>query len=157
VTIGQAEAHGAVFPHDVAPAAVQPVFVQPRLAGSSAERKCVGSLSDAPLPLGSWRSGEFITRTVFAGRYGLRAGKGSKVLWMPLHDPGSHRVPLLIRAARLEHPADTVRLTFSASARGVRSREFGFPSTVRFPASGRSLLVATTGKDWGCFLLDVAE
>jgi hypothetical protein len=137
VTIGQAEAHGAVFPHDVAPAVVQPVFVQPRLAGSSAERKCVGSLSDAPLPLGSWRSGEFIIRTVFAGRYGLRAGKGSTVLWMPLHDPGSQRVPLIIRAARLEHPADTRRLTFPAAARGVRSREFRFPSTERFPTSGR--------------------
>jgi hypothetical protein len=157
VTIGQAEAHGAVFPHDVAPAAVQPVFVQPRLAGSSAERNCVGSLSDAPLPLGSWRSGEFIIRTVFAGRYGLRAGKGSKVLWMPLHDPGSQRVPLLIRAAQLEHPADTLRLTFSASVRRVRSREFASRVLYAFRHPGARSWSPRPANDWGCVLLNVAE
>jgi len=157
VTITQAEADGAVFLHDSPPAASQPPFVQPLLGGSSVERKCVASLSDVPLPLGSWRSGEFIIRTQFAGPWGLRAGKGSKVLWMPLHDPGNRREWVVIRAARLEHPSDSLRLRVPGVARSISHTEFGFPSTVTFPAAGQWLAVVTMDHDWGCFLLNVAE
>ncbi len=157
VTITQAETEGAVFPHESAPAALQPAFVVRPYGGSSVERKCVTSQSDVPPPLGSWRSGEFVIRTLFTGPWGLRAGKGSKVLWMPLHDPGSRREWVVIRAARLEHPSDSLRLTFPGVARSLSHTEFGFPSTVTFPAAGQWLAVVTMDHDWGCFLLNVAE
>ena len=157
VTITEAEKDGAVFPHDSLPAALQPAFAQPPFAGSSVERKCVASLSEAPPSLGSWRSGEFIIRTHFTGPLGLRAGKGSKVLWMPLHDPGVRREWVVIRAARLEHPSDSLRLTFPGVARSISHTDFGFPSIVTFPTAGRWLVVVTMDHDWGCFLLNVAE
>lgn len=155
VTITQAEADGAGLLRDSAPAEVQPAFAKAPFGGSSVERKCVGPTSDVPLPIGSWRSGEFIIRTAVAGPWGLHAGKGSKILWMPLHDPGGRREQVVIRAARLEHPADSLRLTFPGVARS--NREFGFPSTVTFPAAGEWLAVVTVDHDWGCFLLNVAE
>lgn len=157
VTVTQAEADGAVFLHDAPPAALQPAFAQPPVGGSSVERKCVAPLSDVPTPLGSWRSGEFVIRAQFTGPGGLRAGKGSKVLWMPLHDPGRRREQVVIRAARLEHPSDSLRLTFPGVARSISHTEFGFPSTVIFPAAGQWLAVVTMDHDWGCFLLNVVE
>ena len=156
-TIPQAEAEGAVFLHDAPPTSLQPAFAKPLFGGSSAERKCVASLSDVPPPLGSWRSGEFIIRTQLTGPWGLRAGKKSKVLWMPLHDPGRRRDSVVIRAARLEHPSDSLRLVFPGVAWSISHTEFGFPSTVTLPAAGQWLVVVTMDHDWGCFLLNVSE
>jgi hypothetical protein len=154
ITVAQAEAQGAVFPQAPPPATPQPPFADRPFTGST-KRRCVAALHDDPLR--SFRSGEFVVRTIFTGPYGLRAGKGSKVLWMPVHDPGPQRVSLRIRAVRLGNRPDSLELTLPRVARSVRGSEFGYPSTVRFPTAGQWLVVATTGDDWGCFLLDVAD
>lgn len=74
LTRASADAEGATFPS--------------AFRGTS-ERRCVSSVPDDSLPGGSLRSGDFIMRAGLTGRYGLRTGKEHKILWMPLHDPGS--------------------------------------------------------------------
>lgn len=146
-TIPQAEAEGAGFLHNDSLSARQPYFAESPFGGTS-ERRCV---SDS-LPDLSLRSGDFIVR----GRVFL-PGVKHKVLWIPLHGSPLSKPPLVIRAARMESPADSVRLRVEGVARGVfrDGPLYGYPSEVLFPIAGRWLVVATAGGDWGCFVLDV--
>ncbi|HLJ18561.1 MAG TPA: hypothetical protein VKU84_00100 [Stellaceae bacterium] len=154
VTIATAEAEGAAFHRDAVPATLPEMFDH-RPFGGSSERRCVASVPDDSLAGGSLRSGEVIARTHFTGWWGLRADKQSKIAWFPLHAPARHsldpRASILIRAARLGDPGDTLRQTISGLTRG------GFPSLVQLRAPGPWLVVATSGSDWGCFVLDVAD
>jgi len=157
-TVTVAEAEGAAFPHDAAPA-VLPAAYNARSFEGSIERRCVQPVRVSVWPP-SLRSGQMIVR----GYVGLQAGKrGNKMLWMPLHDPGNHPISLLIRGVRVDHPSDTLRQTIAAQrvARQVgRHDSFGMPSTVRFPTAGQWLVVADDGDDghdWGCFVLNVVE
>jgi hypothetical protein len=146
-TIPQAEAEGAGFVHDDSLSARQTYFAESPFGGTS-ERRCV---SDS-LPDLSLRSGDFIVR----GRVFL-PGVKHKVLWIPLHGSPLSKPPLVIRAARIESPADSVRLRVEGLARGgsYAAPLYGYPSEVLFPIAGRWLVVATAGGDWGCFVLDV--
>lgn len=127
-------------------------------------------MPDDSLPGGSLRSGDIIIRSTFTGRWGLHAGQGHKILWMPLHGPADtttlvsfaewrkkalDHAPLDIRAVRLGYPSDTFRLNRPRLAGSAR--QFGFPSVVTFPTAGQWLVIATTDSDWGCFLLNVAD
>jgi hypothetical protein len=157
-TIAEAEAEGARFAHGAPPATVPAAFGR-RPFGGAVERRCVAApVSDDSLPSGSLRSGDIIVRTRF-GERGLRAGRGGKALWIPLHGGPNVTSPLLLRAVQLGGPASALRQTVEGLARsGVRGRaEFGYPSAIRFPSAGRWLVVATAGDDWGCFVLDVAK
>lgn len=158
-TVQQAEAEGAAFPRGAPPTALGPTFAE-RAFGGTSERWCVSSVADDSLPGGSLRSGDFIVRTRFAGRGGLRVTKssyadGSKMLWLPLHGAADRGDTLLLRAARMGSPPDSFRQTITDFPRS--HGEYGFVSGVRFPMSGQWLVVATTGNDWGCFLLRVAD
>lgn len=153
LTVAAAEAEGAGFQREAAPAALPYVFDN-RPFGGSSDRRCVASVPDDSLPGGSLRSGEIIVRTHFTGRWGLRADHASKIVWFPLHAPPGPIVrgrSLLIRAVHVGDPADTLRKTVSGLTRG------GFPSTVSLRAPGRWLVVASSGADWGCFVLNVAD
>jgi hypothetical protein len=150
-TVTAAEAEGAVSRHGVA-TAVQPTVAAAAFSGTSA-RRCVSPPSEDSLVAGSLRSGDLIARARFTGRWGIRSGKGLKVLWLPLHAVTDAEQPLLIRAARVGSPSDSVRETI---ARAVHSHGAdGYPSILTFPHSGEWLVVATTGPDWGCFLVTV--
>jgi hypothetical protein len=138
-----------------APTAVS--FAFGRTFGGTTERKCVAPpSSDDSIPGGSLRSGDVIIRGRFAGFWGLRANRDSKILWLPLHNPGEYRDTLLIRAVRIGHAADSLRQSVPDWAWSGPKTNSGFPSLVRFPAAGTWLVVATAGGDWGCFLLPVA-
>ena len=97
-------------------------------------------------------------RTRVIGEWGLKAGRAHKILWLPLHNPYEFRDTLLIRAVRVDSPADSFRLSVPHWAYPGRAhmQESGFPSEVRFPTAGNWIVIATAGSDWGCFVLPVA-
>jgi hypothetical protein len=146
-TIARAEAEGAGFVHNDSLSTRQPYFAESPFGGTS-ERRCV---SDS-LPDLSLRSGDFIVR----GRV-FEAGVEHKVLWIPLHGSPLSKPPLVIRAARIDSAADSVRLRVAGLARSLfrGGPLYGYPSLVSLPSGGRWLVVATAGGDWGCFVLDV--
>jgi hypothetical protein len=119
----------------------------------------VPSTSEDLHATGSLRSGDIIVRGRLIGTNGMEAGKEDKILWIPLHAPSIGRPPLVLRADRIDHPADSLRLTVPGLTHGPgpAGRMFGYPSLVSFPKSGQWLVVATAGDDWGCFVVDVAE
>lgn len=112
-------------------------------------RKCMTARASAPL-----RSGEF-----FIGgelNSGPRPSGQVKIWWEPKHPADS--LPLVVRGVSLTNPADTLRQMMKELAIGMGpdGRATGptfFPSGLWFPASGRFLVVATSGADWGCFIL----
>jgi hypothetical protein len=158
LTISQAEAEGAGFGRADSLSVRQSYFAELPLqpngslrwgeGGGTSERRCV---SDS-LPAWSLRSGDFIVR----GR-DFEAGVKHKALWIPLHGSSLSKPPLMIRAARMESPADSVRVRVEGLAHGGSSAEplYGYPSEVLFPSAGRWLVIATAGHDWGCFVFDV--
>lgn len=101
---------------------------------------------------------DFIGRAGYSGAaYGFQAGEEHKVLWIPLHGSSSRKFPLVVRAARIDNPADSVRFRVEGLAHGGGSPRplYGYPSEVSFPSVGQWVVVATAGNDWGCFVLDV--
>jgi hypothetical protein len=150
-TIAGAEIEGSAFAH--ATGALQS-SLQARPAGGTKERRCVAPpLLDDSLPGGALRSGDMVVRTRFTGPWGIRAGKGQKLLWLPLHVPDDGHAALLVRAVRLDHPIDSLR---ESVARPVHAHaEFGYPSNLTFPSPGQWLAVVTAGADWGCFIVTV--
>ena len=162
VTIREAEAQGADFAHD-APQVVQQSYFTDSRFGGTAERRCVVAASYTAYtsaPNGSLRSGDFIVRGGFldASWGGFHAVKGYKVLWLPVHGSSSQKPPLVVRAARIGSPADSVRFRIDGLAKGTGPSVplYGYPSEVSFPSAGQWVIVATAGNDWGCFVLDVA-
>lgn len=155
-SIAKAEAEGAGFAHADPATSVQSVFALP--FGGSSDRRC-GRMPSTPLPNGSWRSSDFIIRAVVSYSLGLQAGKGHKILWIPLHGATLRGTPLLLRAVRVGHPADSLRLSFVGLARANEAAGplYGYPTAVLFPSAGQWVVVATAKDDWGCFVLDVDE
>ena len=154
-TVQSAETEGASFPRIATPTTTAYVFKGK--FGGTVERKCVAPPpSDDSLPGGSLRSGDFIIRARLVGRWGLHADSAHKVLWFPLHNPFEYPDTLLIRAARIGDAADSLRQSVAGWGWSGPKTESGFPSSVRFPTAGEWLVVATTHRDWGCFLLTVA-
>jgi hypothetical protein len=158
VTVAEAEREAIGFPRASASAPSQSLFSGSQFAGVS-DRRCVPSTTEDLHATGSLRSGDMIVRGPLIGTNGMQAGKEDKVLWVPLHAPSIGRPPLVLRADRIDHPADSLRLTFAGLTYGPgpAGRMFGYPSLVSFPKSGQWLVVATAGDDWGCFVVDVAE
>jgi hypothetical protein len=153
-SVQAAEAEGAAYVRSTAPAYTPTAFTSPFTG--SVERKCtVQPSTDATN--GALRSGEIVMRTRVIGPWGLKADRPHKILWLPLHNPYEFRDTLLIRAVRIDNPADTFRLSVPNWAYGGRAhmQESGFPSEVRFPTAGSWIVIATAGSDWGCFVLPV--
>ena len=163
-TIREAEAQGADFAHD-APVVVRQSYFSDSPFGGTAERRCVVAAAYTAYtsaPNGSLRSGDFIVRGGFldASWGGVQAVKEHKVLWVPLHGSALRKPPLVIRAARVGSPADSVRFRVEGLANDGRDRPrplYGYPSEVSFPRAGQWVVVATAGNDWGCFVVDVAS
>jgi hypothetical protein len=154
ISVAAAEAEGAAFPRGAKPVNVPAVFSMP-FAGS-AERKCVTPRADDD-DTPQLRSGDFIVRGRFVGEWGPHAKRANKFWWAPTHNPFEFPNALLLRATRLGHPDDAFRLAIAdwAYPRRGYERESGFPSGVGFPKAGNWIVIATSGDDWGCFLISV--
>src|SRR5262249_18095941 len=153
------EAEGAEYPRS-ADSVVQPPV----------GRKCADASVTAYDIHGQFkaRSGEFEIGGDLGGclypSASLRSGHRGKVWWLPDHG-GSRMPPLLVRGRNLNHPRDTVRYTTKSIAvakLSVGHRElpergdyFFFSSGIAIPTPGRWLVIATSGVNWGCFILAV--
>jgi len=93
----------------------------------------------------------------------MHAGHAGKVWWGPDHS-SRDMPPLVVRGRNLANVRDTVRYTRAKAAWRVQpganpvhenAREYFFPSGITIPTPGRWLLVATSGDNWGCFILTV--
>ena len=154
-TIQQAEHEGAIFPRGDTQTPPPPGFDTEKTIGT-ADRRCVEITERVSTVRG--RSGEFVV----SGEIGaLMVAQEGKVYWTPFHDPASANATLLVRGARLDHPGITSRFVstnyaFPATAKGSVIRDHAFyPSSFSLPSPGRWLLVATSGDDWGCFIVNV--
>lgn len=161
--ITNAEADGARFRRIPNPAVVRVMFSSPpdsrtgryligRDAGPNVHaegRKCVAGQEMGPI-----RSGEFVIGGQLSGSVAMVAGQRGKVWWAPLHE-APNMPPLLVRGRSLTTPADTVRFSTGDIARSVggTGRHYFFPSGITIPRPGRWLLIATSGANWGCFIL----
>jgi hypothetical protein len=125
---------------------------------SAAPRVCVSGYD-----LGPASSGEFTIGGNLGGSVAMLAGRQGKVWWAPLHR-AAHMPPLVVRGRRLTTPSDTLRFTTGTIASptapgGPRllpaERKYFFPSGIVIPRRGRWLLIATSGANWGCFILTV--
>ena len=144
------ESEGGSFPRAEA-AAEFPDYATIRLG--SAERACTVVSNSGPA-----RSGEFIIGAQIAD---LRSGRPGKVWWAPLHN--SEDMELLVRGRLIDTPSDTLRwinknVAFPVDPRAEpRKREeindWFFPSRFILPKPGQWIVVATSGVNWGCFVL----
>lgn len=139
--VGQAEAEGAAYDRPVS------------LSRKPSDRKCVAGIEHGPA-----ESGEFTIGGMLSGLDAMRAGREGKVWWLPVH--GALEMTLVVRGRSLTNPADTVRFTTSkvawqTGAVPVEQRDYFFPSGITIPQPGRWLVIATSGVNWGCFILTV--
>jgi hypothetical protein len=165
--IANAEAEGATFRHLPSPSVVPALFASPlkdlrafeEMVGRNAipanknyeDRTCTVGQG-----LGPVRSGEFVIGGQLSGKEAMIAGQPGKVWWAPLHH-GRNMPPLVVRGRNLSAPSDTVRFTSAmvAASAAQSHREYFFPSGIIMPRPGRWLVIATSGANWGCFILGV--
>jgi hypothetical protein len=121
----------------------------------TSDRRCIEGNEIGPV-----RSGEFVIGGQLSGSRAMEPGRPGKIWWAPLNhsiDMG----PLLVRGRNINSPLDTVRYTTKTVAWPVTSdtpvpeadREYFYPSGITIPKSGRWLLVASSGGNWGCFII----
>ena len=155
-TIAAAEAEGAHYPRAATPSTVSWAFRSE--FGGTAERRCVEVVPGGQTPGGSLRSGDFILRSGLLWSVQPQAGGKYKVLWLSLHTPAKSGDTLVVRGARIGHPADSIRLELlAAGTPGAPRSSTGFPSEVSFPKAGQWVVVATAASNWGCFLFPIAS
>ena len=144
--VAAAEAEGATYPH------------AQQVAVPEAARVCVVGSESGPAT-----SGEFTIGGNLAGSASLRAGRAGKIWWAPRHH-AADMPPLLVRGRNLTTPTDSVRFTTANIAWPVvpgaapvppGERKHFFPSGPTLPSAGRWLVIATSGSNWGCFILTV--
>ncbi len=102
-SVKAAEVEGVSHPHAKAPSYTPSVFTD-EFSGTT-ERKC--AIPPSGVSGGSVRSGEIIIRSVWSGRGGPKANRDTKILWRPLHNPFEYPDTLVVRAVRLDDPADS--------------------------------------------------
>ena len=110
-------------------------------------RKCVAANPNES----EIRSGDFLIGAEVGGSLGApMAGREAKIYWVPRHPAVGDT--LVVRATLLDSPADTSRFV---SANWAVSTGWFYASGYLLPKSGRWLVIATSGPDWGCFILRV--
>jgi hypothetical protein len=150
-TIELIEREGESFPRSptVLPLPSHYLETPPRQGGR--DRECV-EVADQVV---SW-SGDFVIGgTVPNPVAGDRAEM--KFWWTPLEQiPG---MSLQVRAMRLDAPGETLRFRVDRTAVPVPSRgdDMFFPWWVEFPEAGRWIVVGTSNRNWGCFVVDQRE
>ena len=154
-TVAAVEAEGARFPRDS-------IVPTPSSRYDSGTLTLVGRPSRECVPVPpdggkAVRSGEF----VIGGRlHALVHGPPIKIWWKPLDS--SMDMKLLVRGRLLATPSDTMRLVATEVTASMDSKtlepfveEAFFPTGTAFPSAGTWVVVATTRRNWGCFLFPV--
>lgn len=127
-------------------------------ASDAAARRCAVGYEKGPV-----RSGEFTIGGHLSGSAAMHAGRQGKVWWAPMHY-AAEMPPLVVRGRSLTTPNDTLRYTTTTivwpdSPGALRAlqpaRKYFFPSGITVPRPGRWLVIATSGANWGCFILSV--
>jgi hypothetical protein len=150
-SIAEAEAEGARWPRAVAnnetPATTGVV--------GSSERRCM-NVDHVNIA----RSGDFVAGP-FQFYYSTWSGGYGKLWWQPAWVSRTDTATLTVRVARLDAHVDAAIFAQSflthGTPRGEHTRlspDF-YPSGIHVPSTGRWLLVATAGPNWGCYVLTV--
>ena len=147
-TVAKAEAEGKKWPSVSVPS-TQPESGGTRSLLGEAPRTCVGAYSIGPI-----RSGDFLVGGEIGGADAVNGSvRAAKVWWMPKYPVRNDS--LIVRAALLGSPSDTMRLVMTSwASSGPSKGPWFYPSATRLPKSGRWLVVATSGPNWGCFVLE---
>lgn len=154
--IAAAEREGAAFPVATdLPRRTKAVFTSSETPGT-ADRRCVTGSGRGPL-----RSGQFVIGGELSGKdpQDPRKGVAPKIWWSPLHHES--KMELLVRARRVETSGEYwfrgVTVAYGSAGPNqeipVEQREYFFPSGIEFLHSGKWVVIATQGSDWGCFIL----
>lgn len=155
--IASAEADGATHPRAERSRPL-PAEWDARSWWGSADRKCVEVRGRGPA-----RSGEFIIGGELGTDPPIYAGIAVKIWWAPLHNSRTME-PLSVVGERLSSPMQ-MRLTLETVAFPVQpgqriaeaDREYFYPGDTVIPDAGRWLLVASSGDNWGCFIMNVGR
>jgi hypothetical protein len=106
------------------------------------------------------RSGDFVLW--YNSLYRPRAGEEHKVAWAPSEN--SSEMALRVRARLIGDPTASItvdnglgRTTMNDQPGEVDDRFFYFPSGTTFSKPGEWVVVATSGRNWGCFVFLVTE
>jgi hypothetical protein len=152
--VANAEAEAKSFPRAEVPRQAYPNFAA--VQNGSPDRRCVEGTEKGPV-----RSGEFVIGGQLGGSAAMSAGRVGKIWWAPLNHSMT-MPPLEVRGRSLISFSETLRFTTERIAwpvtRGAprpteAEREYFFPSGITVPVSGRWLLIATSGENWGCFIV----
>ena len=151
-----AEVEGAAFPRG-SPADVQIGFDAPAEVGTP-DRRCVDVGNSRAALSGDFTAGPF--GSLLGGGFRTSWHEGhTKVWWAPRHladarprDVGENG--LLVRSRRLDVPSEAALYRYGGIVRSMNGVGF-FNSGFWLPSSGRWMVVATFGANWGCFVVDL--
>jgi hypothetical protein len=132
-----AERHRSVPPPDDP----SPMFAR---AAGTAERRCVEVGGRDVVRSGGFVAGNFRP-------YRHEPGEYDKIWWMPLHP--DRMTGLTVRASLLDGPSVTHEFSFPTGASNGNGSFY--PSEIPLPRGGTWRLTATSGPDWGCFIVDL--
>lgn len=153
--IRSVEAEGASHPA-LADTHIDPLYWRENRIPGTDDRRCI----DAPVR-GPVRSGDFVITYGPLGR--PRAGEPYKIAWTPADN--AREMSLQVRGQLLGDPQVSFDWRFSSVARPVHEEgtadaevdDWFFPSGRAFPQAGEWVVVATSGRNWGCFILLVLQ
>lgn len=149
-----AEAEGSRYPTASAQGSERLERYGAQLGGSA--RACTET-ADQSAPFAPVRSGEFVVGTTFSR---LATGRPAKMWWSPAENSGD--MDLLVRGRKLGDEAEVLRwesdeVAFPVGPNPPRKLEeiddWFFPSDFKLPSAGDWIIVATSGTNWGCFVV----
>lgn len=127
---------------------IEPIYWRENVIPGSKDRRCVDVPQQGPV-----RSGDFVIW--YGAPDWLRAGRVNKVAWGPSEN--SREMTLRVRG-RLFGESASFDLTSTSLGRALdEDRSFFFPSGTTFPKAGEWVVVATSGRNWGCFVFHVTD
>jgi hypothetical protein len=153
--LGLIEAEGGRYP-ELPPSHPDPLYWRDDVEGTS-ERRCVAVPPTGPTA-GAIRSGDFMV--TYNALWQPRVGEQHKVAWAPAEN--APQMALQVRGQLMGDPAAPVVIN-SGLGRATRPGEpprddqFFFPSGVTFSKPGEWVMVATSGRNWGCFVFEVVQ
>ena len=147
-TIELIEREGERYPRSPTVLPLPSAYAEPPPRQGGRDRACVEVVDQTV----SW-SGDFIIGGSVPNPVDGDRGAEMKFWWMPLEQiPG---MSLQVRAMRLDSPGETQRFRVDRTAVPVPSRgdDMFFPWWVEFPEAGRWIVVGTSNRNWGCFIV----